>query len=319
VAPLLPSVPVSEEPAQQSADQPHQPGKGLPWAGLGLGVLAICLIGGGSWWWMNAPQREDGQKVTALEANIAELTKQTAELKAALEASKREATAGPSPATARPSTPGAAATSMSKDEALVAATTNLRTIYASFPTDAVTSLLEQTLLASAAGDGVAIGAALDRVRSLSLPAAGDPKAAKELSARGLKLLESGEIELAAARLSEAALADTTDPQILNSLGQALARSNELSKAASASLLAFAREPRRAETWATLATTFAKTDNGASPRAVLMLQTGYRLSENSQETKALIQQLASDAPAPLDRQLAAAVLPTLTSIETYQAR
>ena len=107
-APLLPSVAVSEEPAQQRDNQPHRPGKGFPWAGLGLGVLAACLVGGGSWWWINAPQRQDGQKVTALEANVAELTKQTAELKAALDASKREAGAEPSPATASPSAPGGA-------------------------------------------------------------------------------------------------------------------------------------------------------------------------------------------------------------------
>ena len=181
------------------------------------------------------------------------------------------------------------------------------------------SLLDQTLLASASDDKAAIGAALERVKILSLPAAGDPKAAKELNALGSKLLESGENELAAAIFSKAALADTTDPLILNNLGRALARSNELSKAASASLLAFATEPRRSETWITLATTFARTDNSTSSRAVLMLQTGYRLSEKPQEAKALIQQLASDAPASLDRQLAAAVLPTLASIEMYSAR
>jgi hypothetical protein len=115
------------------------------------------------------------------------------------------------------------------------------------------------------------------------------KQARTANERGLQYINNGQIAEAAQVFQAAYQADPTDVEIINNLGYAYQRLDNLQAAEPLLLLALVFAPGRANAWANLGHTYAK--QGQHSAAVACYANTYRFSRNQDATRQLFQQWA----------------------------
>lgn len=320
-------------PAQSPGDtagSSSETAKKSVWIGISVFVIATVCAGlaYGAYQWRSAVAAKEAllaSRQQEIEAKLVEERVQRERAEAEAAAARRRAAEAEQAAmlaaaakVASSSEPVPAepySTAASPARVSVALSQELLPLAARFDVSAGLPLLKEMVDGSVSGDPGRIERAAVQMQGLPGPGPGDRKTARSLNNEALRALNAGDTNTAVEMLQRAALADSSDPEILGNLAWSYLRAGKPSVAFDAAVISLIHTPRRASSWGTLGIAMIQQNSVDMDRAVASLQNAYRYAGNPEKSREYFQQIAQQDDSPAVRKLGQAVLPTLSSINS----